>query len=253
MKLLASDLDGTLYFGDKEVKVNPQDISAIKSFQQAGNLFGICSGRTLFGIQRALSRFDIQLDFYILVSGACIADKNGQILFQRKLSQALLSQIIASLKEHPCTMTICEASHYYHINNGLVSYTYGNDIEDITSVPFTSFDSFHLAFTDSAQLESAKALLHEQFGDQIAIHHNVLNLDITPLGCSKGNAIKMLDQYLPVQFSDIAVIGDSYNDISMLQAANTSFTFHRSDALVQACATHLVADISQAIKILEEK
>lgn len=252
MKLLASDLDGTLYFGNEEVKIKPQDRAAIQSFQQAGNLFGICSGRTLFGIQRALSDLDIQLDFYILVSGACIADKDGHILFQRKLSKPLLHQMIASLKGYACSMMMCESSHYFHFQNEIAGFSYGTDVQDMSELPFDSFDSFHLAFKEIAELEKVKALLTQQFSDKIAVHHNVLNLDITPQGCSKGNAIKMLDQYLPVRFSDIAVIGDSYNDISMLKAAKTSFTFHRSDTLVQTSATHLVDDISQAIKILEE-
>jgi hypothetical protein len=34
MKILASDLDGTLYFGEEEQKLKPQDVKAIKEFQK---------------------------------------------------------------------------------------------------------------------------------------------------------------------------------------------------------------------------
>ena len=98
------------------------------------------------------------------------------------------------------------------------------------------------------ELEEVKSLLIKNFGHEIEVHHNVLNLDITPKNCSKGIAIKTLDQYLPVNYEDIYVIGDSYNDISMFEAAKTSFSFHRSDDIVKEKATHLVDDIAQAIK-----
>ena len=77
MKILASDLDGTLYFGDQPDPIRPQDREAIHAFQKAGNAFGICSGRTLAGIHHALDGRDIDLDFYILVSGAALANREG--------------------------------------------------------------------------------------------------------------------------------------------------------------------------------
>lgn len=52
MKLLASDFDGTLLLhpnrNDNIILKN--DKKAIKKFQKEGNLFGICTGRSLDGV-----------------------------------------------------------------------------------------------------------------------------------------------------------------------------------------------------------
>ena len=79
MKVLASDFDGTLFFHDKGFK--EEDIEKIKEFQQKGHLFGICSGRSLKGIQVQIDP-RIQLDFYIISSGAQILDKDLNMISQ---------------------------------------------------------------------------------------------------------------------------------------------------------------------------
>ena len=51
MKGIASDFDGTLYFGDIEGGYKKEDLMRIKEFQDKGHCFGICTGRPLVGIE----------------------------------------------------------------------------------------------------------------------------------------------------------------------------------------------------------
>lgn len=254
MKLLASDLDGTLYFNHQTPKVKPQDIEAIKAFQKAGNLFGICSGRTLAGIHHALNEQDIHLDFYILVSGAALADKNGHFIYQHRLSKATIRKIVTAIEhEKEAEVLFCHEENYYLLHPSGSLNRRGKIIQDIDEALENDFDSLHIAFEHTDTLERVKEILKSKLDDEIEIHHNVLNLDITPKGFSKGKAIKTLENYLPIRLEDIATIGDSFNDISMLQAAPTSFTFHTSEASVKANAKHIVADISEAINLLTKE
>lgn len=254
MKLLASDLDGTLYFGQEENKVKPQDIKAIKKFQKAGNLFGICSGRTLAGINHAIGDQDIHLDFYILVSGACLVDGNGNYIYRELLSKDTIKKVVNAIShEKDAQILFCYDENYYRLNANDRLPRRGKNIKNVDEASEDAFDSLHLAFEHLETLERVKAILNQTLSDEIEVHHNVLNLDITPKGFSKGKAIKNLDKYLPIQFEDIATIGDSFNDISMLQAANTSFTFHASDDEVKACAKYIVSDISEAIQLIEKE
>lgn len=254
MKLLASDLDGTLYFGSEDVKVKPQDIQAIKDFQKAGHLFGICSGRTYAGICHALEKEDVHLDFYILVSGACLMDGDGHYLYAHRLSKSLIEKIVNLLAfEKEAHLLFCANENYYHFNTPEKEVKRGIVIHSMSEAKEALYDSLHISFERLIDLEKVKALLIKELGNEIEVHHNVLNLDITPKGCSKGKALLTLNQYLPVKFEDIAAIGDSFNDISMLEAAKTSFTFHSSDESVKKHATHIVNDIAEAITILEEE
>lgn len=250
MKILASDLDGTLYFGEEQQHIKPQDVKAIKEFQKQGNLFGICSGRTLAGIHNALDGLDVKLDFYILGSGSMLAREDGSYIYQNLLTKDIISRIIDTIISYDVRILFCCDCRYYAIDQHKIENVRATHtiIQSMSEVDDQLFDSLHLAFKTMDELEKVKVLLNQKFGDEIEVHHNVLNLDITPKGCSKGEAIRTLDQYLPVNYEDIYVIGDSYNDISMFEASKTAFSFHRSDDIVKEKATHLVNDIAEAIK-----
>lgn len=80
--LFASDFDGTLYMHGKEDGFRDEDLASIRDFQKKGGLFGVCSGRSLSGVQ-ASTKGAIDFDFYILGTGAQVLDKNGNILWQK--------------------------------------------------------------------------------------------------------------------------------------------------------------------------
>ncbi|MFR5524053.1 MAG: HAD family hydrolase, partial [[Clostridium] innocuum] len=78
MKALASDFDGTLYLHDAVESYREEDIAGIKQLQKQGCLFGLCTGRPLWGITAFLSE-RLHPDFYIVSSGAMILDKDQRI------------------------------------------------------------------------------------------------------------------------------------------------------------------------------
>ena len=49
--LFASDFDGTFYFERSTHPFFNRDLSAIRQFQKKGHLFGVCTGRSLDGVQ----------------------------------------------------------------------------------------------------------------------------------------------------------------------------------------------------------
>lgn len=70
---------------------------------------------------------------------------------------------------------------------------------------------------------------------------------------SKGLGMKKLAEYLGIEHENIYAIGDSYNDISMIESAKHGYTFRRSDEVVQKKANHLVDYLYEVVEdILEE-
>ena len=63
--------------------------------------------------------------------------------------------------------------------------------------------------------------------------------------------IKKLKSLLHLDY--VYGIGDSYNDIPMLESADCSFTFYDSPEIVQKEATHLVSSICEAIERIERE
>ncbi len=72
-KVFASDFDGTLYFYKAEVKLPPENVEKIREYQEAGHLFGLCTGRQVGGLTPFISGL-VRPDFYITSTGANIVD-----------------------------------------------------------------------------------------------------------------------------------------------------------------------------------
>ena len=58
-KVAASDFDGTLF---REMKISAEDMTAIKSWQAAGNKFGIVTGRCYPMLTSRIKDFDLEID-----------------------------------------------------------------------------------------------------------------------------------------------------------------------------------------------
>ena len=96
MKLLASDFDNTLWFNDH---MKDNDVKNIKEFQKHGNLFGVCTGRCLHGIVNPSQPYNLEHDFYILLSGALVLNKDKEVIFEKQIPLSLVKEIYNFLNQ----------------------------------------------------------------------------------------------------------------------------------------------------------
>lgn len=241
MKVLASDFDGTLMFDDH---FRDEDIRKIKEFQKQGNLFGLCSGRPFQGITD-MCRDLIDLDFYILCSGTLILDKNFQVIYKSTISKQLLKQFYQTFHEkYPL---------YIQANFKIYSFETkelpGIVMEHISLPEEVDGDIYGFsmyAFNDENASKVCQEI--ETLFPELSAHQNKEFIDVTEKGCSKGSGIERLKKELNI--TDIAGIGDSYNDMPMLEIVDHAFTFPTSPACVKDIADDIVDSVAQAIHIL---
>ena len=89
-KVFASDFDGTLYFykASDERKLPPENVEKVKQYQEAGHLFGLCTGRQVGGLTPFIGGI-IRPDFYITSSGANIVDSDMRPILKRGVDKAV--------------------------------------------------------------------------------------------------------------------------------------------------------------------
>lgn len=247
--VFASDIDGTLYFmgeSDWTKRFHPQDIRAIKGFHEHGGLFGVSTGRSLEGVDSAV-RGIIDIDFYILASGALILDAQHQPIAMQELAHDVIKDINLQFRDRT-DMIIQANSTVYTLGNPISIHQI--HVEDVDEIPGHLFG---LSFgTDSCQ--TARNLANEvnrDYGDTVKAYLNVRNVDIVAKECSKGTALETVRRELGA--SRVGAIGDSYNDIPMLEQADIAFTFKRSPLDVKTRVVHmshgeLVDGVDEAIK-----
>lgn len=240
MKGIASDFDGTLYFGDIEGGCKKEDLMRIKEFQDKGHYFGICTGRPLVGIEDNL-KGKVDLDFYILTTGALILDKDKKIIFEQLIDEETMLSIYNMYKDITNIFIQGEDTVYAFKEEDVnLKQTVIKDIKDVKGKIY----GFSL---NTYSEENAERICKEikYYYHDLDAFQNKKYIDIVKKGCSKGHAVRKVKELLNLDV--IAGIGDNYNDISMLESADVSFTFHDSPDAVKKVSDHIVHHLYESI------
>ncbi|MBR4132542.1 MAG: HAD family phosphatase, partial [Oscillospiraceae bacterium] len=104
-KVFASDFDGTLYFYKADVKLPPENVEKIREYQQAGHLFGLCTGRQVGGLTPFITGF-VEPDFFITSSGANIVDRNYQPIRKLGVDRAAADAIVKEMLPRGYRLTL---------------------------------------------------------------------------------------------------------------------------------------------------
>ncbi len=252
MKMLASDLDMTLLFRNErgEIYIKEEDKNAIELFQKKGNLFGVSTGRGIYTASGDVID-NIKADFYIVNSGACIYDKELNIISENILPRELIIELYSDLTRKDDIIIYCKR-HTYALKPTDRDARRKIIVDTIDEADDEMY-SLSLKLTDvKGAMEEAERLKF-LWGNYFNIFQNQQYVDICQKGCSKGEAVLKAGKYLGVREQDIAVIGDSYNDISMFEAVKDSFTFESSDKDVKKKALHRVNSLAECIKNITER
>lgn len=248
-KVFASDFDGTLYFykaPDPE-KLPAESVEKIKEYQAAGHLFGLCTGRQVGGLTPFITGL-VEPDFFITSSGSNIVDRNFEEIQKRGIDPEVAQAILDLLQPKGFRMTldvggdICVFDEMDYPGKYYIIHS----VEDIPE------GLIHQVSAHTESLEEAAenvALVNEKFGDYVQAFQNVVEIDIAPKGCSKGRGVEALRDYYRNEFGDVCLfgIGDSLNDLPLIEAADVSYTFPYAPEEVQKKVTKVVENIVEAL------
>ena len=246
-KVFASDFDGTMYFYKAEVKLPPENVEAIRRWQGAGHLFGLCTGRQVGGLTPFIGGL-VDPDFYITSTGANIVDGSLAPIYKRGVDRAVADAIVREMNPKGYRLTldiegdICvfakmDYPGFYYVISG---------VED---APQGLIHQVSIHTESPEEAAQVSAWINQRFGDHVNAFQNVQEVDIAPLGCTKGKGVLLLKEYMKEKYGDIILygIGDSINDLPLLEASDVSFTFPYAPELVQRRATKVVPTIVDAL------
>lgn len=256
MKLLASDFDGTLLV-DK--KINKRDIEGIKALRKKGHKFIISTGRTLLTMEGVIEKYDLEFDYLVLCNGAVILDKNKKVIKNNLVDFQAVKKIIEEFADQDKIMI------YFDDGSGMKLIE--NKSVDMKNLYFSEEIDFDLVkkeeilnlksgavilsiCTSDASIERGEEIkerLIEIFGDELSIFRNQFFVDISSKGSSKGEGLKEVLKLENKTLNDIYTIGDSFNDISMFEITDNSYTFNRAEDGVKAHANNHVDYVHEII------
>ncbi|MBO4218767.1 MAG: HAD family hydrolase [Erysipelotrichaceae bacterium] len=243
IRLLAIDMDGTLLKDDKSI--DDADFRAVQRAANSGIEVVMASGRPLIMMPEKV--LQINQRYAIISNGAKIIDlRNRQTVFHQTMDLEMTRRFLEALENMDCW--IC-------LESGDASYYGGRNINDIAILQprirnhrgkyvrnlFKLFENedfpLEKVIVRTLKENEARILrLQGEFPGFNIMDNNDGALEINDRNSSKGAALKWLCQHMGIARENVAAIGDSDNDLTMLNFARYSVAMaNSSDFIRQIC------------------
>lgn len=241
----ASDFDGTLCQSNwetGEVRFDPAVLEAVRRYRAAGGLFGICTGRPYFSIRQTLAGI-VDLDFYIVTTGAQVLDRDGRPLIDKPIDPVIAKELCDRYAQEGMGFLAVTDTDFYAV--GASFSLQMPTVRSLDEVPGRLLGVSLEYHGDEVRARIVRDELNERYGQSVQGFQNLGSVDVVARGCSKGSGVSVLRDAYGV--TCIAGAGDSYNDLPLLAAADVSYTFDASPAEVRAAASYVVQDLAEAL------
>lgn len=257
MRILASDLDGTLVEFDH---ISEENLNGIKSLKDAGHKFIISTGRTYSAVTGLIDKYNIDYDYLVLCNGGQIINSKNEIVYDEWINKEVSRKIVEEYCENEnFLMYVDNSEQTYLINNHKVDPSiidkilnmFGKRVELIELDKVNEKYKIMAIFSIEKDFEKAEVMKNEiveKYGDYVQAYRNQFFVDVVPKGCSKGEALLRVLELENISKDNLYVVGDSFNDISMFNITNNSYTFNHAEDGVKGHANGLVDYVHEVIK-----
>lgn len=247
IKLLATDLDGTLL---EENSMTKRNKDAVNKLQNLGRLLVIATGRPYNGVKIIKDEYNIRANYFILLNGALIVDSLGSKIMQKIIKKGIIKEILSKINSDDIAISVESGFNTYLLNDGdNLPYPRKIRVNSIDEIDEDlSLISIYSPNKNIDKIEKLKNEINEEFKDEIIAYRNDVYIDIVPKGCSKGEGVKFIAAQEDVNMKNIYTIGDSWNDVSMFDVTENSFTFDYVEKELKNHANYIVTSVAHCIE-----
>ena len=264
-KLISTDLDGTLL--DSKESINQNNLSAMKKLKDMGVIIAANTGRTLYEIPDSV-RDNRYIDYFICSNGAVIYNNEKKIVLNEYVSADKMKKIFKLLTSYETSFAIHEnglsvldtnkATVEFWVDHRATEYAARNFINfSVTEDNFydryskgTEIEMICCYFKYAGQLKECMEKLREIEGIETATSTGV-NIEVFSNKVNKGIMLRHLCEKLGIDMSEVIAVGDSPNDISMLEVSGLALAAangfdslkQKADRVICHCEDGVMGDI----------
>ncbi|MCQ2386745.1 MAG: Cof-type HAD-IIB family hydrolase [Clostridia bacterium] len=222
MKIVVCDFDETLY---ENGTIAQKDKDAIAAFTEAGNKFGVVSGRSYSSALDALRWAKFYPDFLICCSGGVISTAKGT-LRAFHANGSVLPALFDLIKPY--------APAFFFVTDGL--YEYHADLSGYTRNEFSRMFSFTQCSAELKNEADAEKFCQDVrflHGCRVTAYRSGKIVNIVPSEVNKLQGIAIYREHIGENYP-VYTIGDSERDIPMLKTYHGFAVKSASDAVKRA-------------------
>lgn len=223
MRLVASDLDGTLLRSDGTVSERTR--AALRAVQEREIRLLLVSARPPRWIRPAMDELGLDPAAHPLAvccNGALVYDvAEESIRTHRPLDAALVARLVAALRERiPGVAFACEAElRYVKEPHYVPLWTVPEDYGEADALTFGAVTKLILKHQEVGQARLYEVALELCGADAFPSFSGAALVEIAAAGVTKASAIAGLCEELGVAASEVVAFGDMPNDVPLLEWA----------------------------------
>lgn len=212
MKMIVTDLDGTLLKNDKRISAYTQNV--IQQLRNSGILFVVATARPIRAVKDFLPW--VSYDAAIFHNGAIVMDHD---ILLKNLGISNPAKIVNSiLADNPDDRIAVESNDVMYSNFHAEEIWEGVDY--IKTFDFKELEDSYAEkiIVDSNSIEKMEKLKKHMANDLYMLFSENRIITIHNKQSTKINGIKILAERYDISLSQIVAFGDDYNDMDMLRS-----------------------------------
>ncbi|HIW17870.1 hypothetical protein HNQ43_000709 [Faecalicoccus acidiformans] len=225
-KIIFLDMDGTLYQTENDI-IQDSALDAIDLLRDKG--FKVCAatGRPLNQMKLILER--VQFDAYVLINGSYILDKEFNEIGAYPIDKKTVEDLVSLCKEKKFGLMFHFGDATYIYNDFYPMYDFCKYCNVLDSLFYDVTQTFHkrhrvfnavIMTKDKSSLDEFLKAHPNLRSDLINVKTDGFCFDIFNADNDKSRGVKMVLDRFNMSWKDTICIGDSTNDIGMLQNAD---------------------------------
>lgn len=257
IKLIASDLDGTL-LKDGAQKLNPEIFDLILELKKQGIHFIAASGRQYASIRRLFEPIKDEISYITENGSLCI--HNGEVISRGTIERGLGLRILDEIhnRENCEILLSCEGKCYIDSPDDSFYHMLHNEMGfDITRVPNTSdiTETFlKIAVCDSKTTSDSAKYFKDKFSSEIkVVTAGNIWIDFIAPNANKGTALQFFLNHFSIKPEECMAFGDQHNDVEMLSLAGHSYAMSTAAPGVAPHAKYTTDSVEDVLKNLVSK
>lgn len=261
-KLIAIDMDGTLL--NSKNMITERTINAIEKAEEKGVQIVLSTGRLLSSARYFSDKLGLK-NPVLACNGAIIIDKNREIIYSKSLEKQVANKVMDLGKKYnvyfhfyneECLFTnqyVKEVVDYYSDKDQKIDIRIYNKDSEILEDKNLNIYKFLFIDNDFEKLAKLKEELLSV--DRINISKSwENNLEVMDLEASKGLGLEYICNGLSISRDQVIAIGDSDNDLSMINFAGLGVSMGNGNEMVRNNADYITStnDEDGVAKVIEK-
>lgn len=246
-KLIAIDLDDSLLGSD--LAISTTNKKAIRDVVAQGTIVTIATGRMLKAAIPFVEQLELDVPVITYQGAMIVHSRTKEILYDCPVPLRYAQEIVSlAHKEQIHAQVFIDDEYYFEYNNQYsqlyyqISHIHGKEV-GLLATFLTKVPTKVLLIDTPEKIREMGIRMKVRFKDELEVAISKPNyLEFTHPAATKGNAVEFLAKSLEISREQVIAIGDSYNDISMIQYAGIGVAMGNAPDEVKAAADYITGD-----------